>query len=218
MKVSALEFDPSGTSLWVGTGLGWVTRWDVATRSMIDEPVRIGHGHLPAIWAIAYAPDGSAVAISTLGSDAALWNPETVERIGRWSSRPGTYGIWSSVRMAPPWQPVYSTIQQPRTAPSVLLDPMSGHETGRLVGHTDAVFGIAFADGDLDLVSGSADSTVRLWSRRTGEQLGQPMRNDVDYVNGVGFLAGTTSVLSAGTDGSVVSWRSEIVSSVKAEP
>lgn len=44
-----------------------------------------------------------------------------------------------------------------------LWDPQSGQEMARLTGHTDYVWSLAFSADGKTLVSGSGDTSVRLW-------------------------------------------------------
>lgn len=46
----------------------------------------------------------------------------------------------------------------------------------RLLGIRSASFGLFNAEGQIVIVSGSGDQTLRRWNAATGEQIGQPLR------------------------------------------
>jgi hypothetical protein len=78
-----------------------------------------------------------------------------------------------------------------------------------LVGHTDAIWSLAFLDAGRTLSSGSEDRTVRLWEVETGQErialTGHESRvNGLDYSENEGVLA------SACDDGNVRLWRAAV--------
>ncbi|MGH8910052.1 MAG: hypothetical protein ACRD0K_27045, partial [Egibacteraceae bacterium] len=83
-------------------------------------------------------------------------------------------------------------------------------ELQTLTGHTGWVAAVAFGvvDGDPVLVSGSYDSTVRLWDARTGQARGQPLTGHTDRVAAVAFgtVAGDPIIATGGEDRTVRLW------------
>src|SRR5438874_1155053 len=51
-------------------------------------------------------------------------------------------------------------------------DPATGKETGRLNGHSGAVYALAFTADGKTLASGGEDKTIRLWDVPAGKQAG----------------------------------------------
>jgi serine/threonine protein kinase len=70
----------------------------------------------------------------------------------------------------------------------------------RLTGHSDAVLSVAFSPDGAQLLSASADQTVRLWDVKTGKELKQ-LFGHTDRVWNVQFIAGSGIPLLGNTPG-----------------
>ncbi len=69
-----------------------------------------------------------------------------------------------------------------------LWDAETGKELGKLEGHSNWVVSLAFSPDGRFLVSGSGDSTARIWSVESGEEIGRiRFPGSSTYVNSVGF-------------------------------
>jgi WD40 repeat protein len=96
-----------------------------------------------------------------------------------------------------------------------LLDAVTGKEIRPFAGHTDwqgspfsgpVVNSIAFSPDGKTIVSGSADSTVKLWDRSTGKLLRTYAAHTSD-VRSVAFSPNGKLILSGGYDGTLRFWR-----------
>jgi len=75
-----------------------------------------------------------------------------------------------------------------------------------LTGHDGAVNAVAYSlDGNM-LASASADTTVRIWDMRTGEEMTTPLLSDNGAVNSVAFAPDGESVASGTEHGVVCVW------------
>jgi WD40 repeat protein len=128
--------------------------WDVKTRLRIASL----EGHTSTVWTVAFSADNSHIASGSSDNSVRLWDTRTCAQIreftghtasvrsiascsdGRWitSGSDNTVHVWHS-----------NTGQ--------LIDPP-------LEGHTDVVKSVAVSPGNGQLISGSHDKTVRIWS------------------------------------------------------
>ena len=60
------------------------------------------------------------------------------------------------------------------------------------------------------VVSGSRDTTVRIWDVATGSQVGEPLRGHSGHVNSVAFSPDSKRVISGSDDGTVRIWNAEM--------
>ncbi|KAG2358212.1 WD40-repeat-containing domain protein [Suillus spraguei] len=75
-----------------------------------------------------------------------------------------------------------------------------------LMGHTGAVWSVSFSPDGTRIVTGSSDSTVRLWDAGTGEPVGEPLRGHTDLVLSVSFSPDGTRIVTSSQDRTVRLW------------
>lgn len=80
-----------------------------------------------------------------------------------------------------------------------------------MAGHESAVNSVAFSPDGRRIVSGSADSTVRLWEAGSETPVGEPMAGHWDAVNSVAFSPDGLRVMSGSRDSTMRSWPSPLV-------
>ena len=89
----------------------------------------------------------------------------------------------------------------------VVWDGDTGNTVMVLPGHTGAVNSLAFSPQGGGLVSGGADSLVRLWSlEQGGGRLDKSLTSHTDRVNAVSIDPPSLHVLSASDDSSICIW------------
>ena len=189
--VTSLGFSPDGSRIAAAGGSGGDFLWDAAT----GRPV-LGAGPTRA-HAVAFAPDGSALAV---GADdgVVVLDTATGEPLG------GPLAHASAVR----------ALEFDDAGRSLLTGCLDGEArvwdvAGRAVAVTVDVRGevrrVAFRPGGGAFATVSEDGTARLWESATGRPLGGPL----DHRSGVDCLAFSpdgATVATGGPDGMVRLW------------
>lgn len=149
---------------WAPTGYYFATAsHDRTARLWATEysyPLRIFAGHLSDVTSLAWHPNCNYLATGSVDKCVRLWDVQsgTCVRIF-----PGHFGTVYSMAISPDGR-VMATAGEDRVI--CLWDLGSGRKLSTYKGHTDVVWSVAFAKGNTGsniLVSGSADSSVRLW-------------------------------------------------------
>ena len=88
-----------------------------------------------------------------------------------------------------------------------LRDATLGEAIGEpLRGHTSWVTSVSFSPDGKRLVSGSWDSTVRIWDAESGEAIGKPLRGHTSWVMSVSFSTDGKRLFSGSWDNTVRIW------------
>lgn len=95
----------------------------------------------------------------------------------------------------------------PRIARVATGRPVSWPPAERtLVGHTDSVMSVAFSNDGKWVVSGSMDSTIRIWDTEIGLPVGDPLRGHGKGVNAVAFSPDGKQIVSGSRDCTICVW------------
>ena len=125
--------------------------------------VRVLGGHLAAIGAAAFSPDGQR-AVTAEGDTARIWDTTTGKQITTLTGHQGriTSVAWSSDGL------------QIVTASEDMTARLWAAETGKLItvmaGHTDKVWCAVLSSNGRRAITGSADRTVRVWDVPSGKE------------------------------------------------
>ena len=77
-----------------------------------------------------------------------------------------------------------------------------------LIGHNNAVFSVAFNTDATQIVSGSADSTIKIWDSETGLCL-KTLTGHNNWVRSVAFNTDATQIISGSDDNTIKIWDIE---------
>ena len=149
------------------------TRWHLPEGAI----VRFGKGR--AYGSSTYFPDGTRLAVR---SSIGIWiydvdTGKEVELL--------TGDMWGAGNIA--MSPDGNTLAVARGSNIHLLDAETRNQRDVLTGHTFTVYSLAFSPTGEVLVSGSRDTTVRLWDINTGELL-RTLIGHTDSVRSVGIF------------------------------
>src|SRR5712672_317494 len=73
-------------------------------------------------------------------------------------------------------------------------------------GHSQRVRSVGFSPDGSRIVSGSEDSTIRLWDAETGNAIGKPLEGHTHYVSSVAFSPDGSRIVSGSWDNTIRLW------------
>lgn len=208
LPVQTVDWSPDGTQIaFAGGGLTCtkqtdaqfaVTIMDVSTRQIIKTL----SGHHCDISSVAWSPDGSRIASSSLDVKAKVWDVNTGEVIS--TSSPPIIGIGQLV-----WSPDGTKIADVWVEDFrfEIWDAATGQliQTVGLTGGT-SLFTIAWSPDGTKIVSdGGDDGTLRIWDAFTG-QLVTTFTGHTDNVRSVDWSLDGAKIASASSDNTIRIW------------
>ncbi len=188
--VEEMVFTRDGRLLIFASDYGKVHRWHVeGQRESISELAKAEK----EVWAIAYAPDGKALASAGDDHLIKLWNPTDGSLA---STLRGHGALVSSVAFSPDGTRLASASFDKTVR---IWDLKDDQPLKVLKGHTDRVRAVAFSPDGRKLASASSDKTVRLWDAETGRPL-FTFRGHHDSAHAVAFDRDGKILVSASND------------------
>jgi WD40 repeat protein len=184
--------------LWdVGTGRQrqrWFLGWGPGRK-----PTPRGQEVRPAI---AFSPDGKALAGSGADQDVHIWDTEAGKELICIQGSDGKAGLIAGLAFAPDGKTLAGACADGSLR---LWDPATGRERRSFRGHAGPVLSVAFSPDGRTLVSGGSDKTVRLWDAETGKELHRCTGHE-DEVRTVCFVMKGKQVASTGKESWVRLW------------
>ena len=203
-NVTAASFSPDGAAL---SSIGWdgtLRVWDLAEG---PHPNRSATGTTAKLAKFAFSPDGKTVVALSSEGIVREWNPPAgppttvgarpagmeivalnADASTVVSSAPGTLALWDTAT------------SKPRGVAMAI-----GRSTSwiaQLTGHVPA----AFSPDGRTLVSGTWDTTLRLWDATSGVPNGAPLQGHTARVTAVAFSADGKTIVSASEDKTLRLW------------
>ena len=159
--VHTITFSPDGqtlasggyTSIRLGTNLSYIALWD--TRTWKLKRLLRGFGEAPD--KIVFSPQGKEL-ISLSSDEIIFWNPQNGKKLFKTNVKSDWNG-YGSIAFSPDTKVIAIGAENI----IALRDTRTGGLLRTLRGHQGIVNSLSFSPDGTKLISGSADSTVKLW-------------------------------------------------------
>ncbi len=196
-SLETVSLSPDGRRFAAGGGGGGV--W-VGSIDGVQPPRKIVTG-ATYVYAVAFSPDGSRLAI---GSNArpeylGIWDPATGEKIS------GFAGHTDSV-VSLAWSADGRRLLSGSYDYAARLWDVTSGQSQELRGHDGWVTSVAISSDLRQLLTGSQDGTLIVWDAASG-QAGPPFLGHQGAVMAAAFSPDGQRVASGGDDGKVLIWR-----------
>ena len=230
--VSSLAFSPDESHIATGSGDGTILIWDLQTGSHTD----LG-GHTGFVRSVSFSPDGERIATGGYDSRVCIWDISSRALLcalpaehdsravafspdGRHvaSIGDGSVKIWNAITSDKlhvlsdrgHWTLAYApdgSMLACGSGKSITLWTPKSNSIDELIGHAGPVLSVAFAPFADQLVSGSADGTIRRWSIKTRESIGEPLTGHLGTVLSVSISPNGQMIASSGQDKTLRLWN-----------
>ncbi|RXW16276.1 hypothetical protein EST38_g9574 [Candolleomyces aberdarensis] len=178
--VWSVAISPDGKRIVSGSSDSTIRIWDLETGAQVGEPLR---GHTNKVASVAISPDGKHIVSGSRDNTIRVWDAETGAQVGELLR--GHKNTVLSVAISPDGDALSPALATRRFGSGMrrrghrwesryegtqirtirIWDLETGAKVGKpLRGHTDWVRSVAISPDGKQIVSGSFDHTIRIWS------------------------------------------------------
>lgn len=166
--IKAVCWSPDGKTIAAAGGDNAIRLWDARSGKELHV-IRGGHCSSFGVNTIAWSPDGKLLASAGYDHTLRLWDPVTGKEAGP-AAHPCVVREWFPANIIS-WSPDSKVLASAADCTIRLWDPLQDKELRALSGHDRCIHFLAWSPDGKTLVSGSGDSTARLWDAATGIEL-----------------------------------------------
>jgi len=197
--IGGLAFSPDGRKIATGSDKNTLTILDAET----SEELLTLNGHTAAVTSMAFSPDGRRIVSGAWDKTARVWNAET----GQETLTLRRASTIDFVDFSRDGRRIVTAVFKKHNVEFTIWDAGSGVKTRDLIlqGHKKSVECLAISPDGRQIVSGSADDTLKVWNAETGQEI-RTLKGHNHIVFCLAFSRDGQRIASSSADGAVKVW------------
>lgn len=197
--VNGLAFSPDSMRLATGSNDGVTRIWDSTRGDVIYE----FRGHTGAVQSVDFSPNGARLVSGSRDNTVKVWNAVS-GTADITSDRYNQHRETRTLEFSPDGAKILLTSESENHFS--MHDAQSGEEVGSFLGHTrPSVFCCQFSHDGRFIVSGGAETTIRVWDTQTREEL-FALEGHTNSIACMHLSADGSKLISFGLDQTIRHW------------